>query len=110
MLMKQKCAQWLLVTLLLLGSLHLWAQNGVRLSMTFRNEPLPSVLLRLEQSSSYKFLFTYEDVSEYRVSGTVKDASFFQIVDFVLRDKPLHYTVNGKFVNIVPKSKASAPQ
>ena len=110
MLMKQKCAQWLLVTLLLLGALPLWAQNGVRLSMTFRNEPLPSVLLRLEQSSSYKFLFTYEDVSEYRVSGTVKDASFFQIVDFVLRDKPLHYTVNGKFVNIVPNSKASAPQ
>ena len=105
MLMKQKCAKWLLVTLLLIGALPLWAQNGVRLSMTFRNEPLPSALLRLEQSSSYKFLFTYEDVSEYRVSGTVKDATFFQIVDFVLRNKPLHYTVNGKFVNIVKGRK-----
>lgn len=105
MLMNQKCAKWLLVTLLLIGALPLWAQNGVRLSMTFRNEPLPSALLRLEQSSSYKFLFTYEDVSQYRVSGTVKDASFFQIVDFVLRDKPLHYTVNGKFVNIVKGRK-----
>ena len=80
MLMKQKFAKWLLVTFLLVGALPLWAQNGVRLSMTFRNELLPAALLRLEQSSSYKFLFTYEDVSSYRVSGTVKDASFFQIV------------------------------
>ena len=105
MLMKQKFAKWLLVTFLLVGALPLWAQNGVRLSMTFRNELLPAALLRLEQSSSYKFLFTYEDVSSYRVSGTVKDASFFQIVDFLLRDKPLHYTVNGKFVNIVKGRK-----
>lgn len=105
MLMKQKFAKWLLVMLLLVGALPLWAQNGVRLSMTFRNELLPAALLRLEQSSSYKFLFTYEDVSSYRVSGTVKDASFFQIVDFLLRDKPLHYTVNGKFVNIVKGRK-----
>lgn len=103
--MKQKFAKWLLVTFLLVGALPLWAQNGVRLSMTFRNELLPAALLRLEQSSSYKFLFTYEDVSSYRVSGTVKDASFFQIVDFLLRDKPLHYTVNGKFVNIVKGRK-----
>jgi len=103
--MKQKFAKWLLVMLLLVGALPLWAQNGVRLSMTFRNEPLPAALLRLEQSSSYKFLFTYEDVSSYRVSGTVKDASFFQIVDFLLRDKLLHYTVNGKFVNIVKGRK-----
>ena len=100
--MKQKFAKWLLVTFLLVGALPLWAQNGVRLSMTFRNELLPAAL---EQSSSYKFLFTYEDVSSYRVSGTVKDASFFQIVDFLLRDKPLHYTVNGKFVNIVKGRK-----
>ena len=105
MLMKHKCEKWLLVTVLLIAALPLWAQNGVRLSMTFRNEPLPAALLRLEQSSSYKFLFTYEDVSQYRVNGTVKDATLFQIVDFVLRDKPLHYTVNGKFINIVKGRK-----
>lgn len=103
--MKHKCERWLLVIILLIGALPLWAQNGVRLSMTFHNEPLPAVLLRLEQSSSYKFLFTYEDVSPYRVSGVVKDATFFQIVDFVLRNKPLHYTVNGKFINIVKGRK-----
>lgn len=105
MLMKHKCEKWLLVTVLLIAALPLWAQNGVRLSMTFRNETLPAALLRLEQSSCYKFLFTYEDVSQYRVNGTVKDATLFQIVDFVLRDKPLHYTVNGKFINIVKGRK-----
>lgn len=103
--MKHKAVKWLLAMVLLIGALPLWAQNGVRLSMIFHNEPLPAVLLRLEQNSSYKFLFTYEDVSPYRVSGVVKDATFFQIVDFVLRSKPLHYTVNGKFINIVKGRK-----
>ena len=47
--------------------------NDVRLSMTFRNEQLSSVLLRLEKSSDYKFLFTFDDVEKYRVNGSVKD-------------------------------------
>ena len=41
--------------------------NDVRLSMTFRNEQLSSVLLRLEKSSDYKFLFTFDDVEKYRL-------------------------------------------
>ena len=106
MLMKHKCEKWLLAIVLLISSLPMLAQNGVRLSMTFRNEPLPSVFLRLEQNSSCKFLFTYEDVNEYRVNGAVKDATLLQIVDYVLKGKPLHYTVNGKFINIVKGKKA----
>ena len=42
------------------------AQNDVRLSMEFNNEDLPSALARLEKNSSYRFLFTYEDLEPYR--------------------------------------------
>lgn len=105
--MKHKCKKWLLAVVLLICSLPMLAQNGVRLSMTFRNEPLPSVFLRLEKNSSYKFLFTYDDVNEYRVNGAVKDATLLQIVDYVLKGKPFRYTVNGKFINIVKTKKTA---
>lgn len=79
--------------------------SDVRLSMTFKNESLASVFIRLEKSSTYKFLFTYDDVNKYKVNGSVKDASFFEIVRYVLKDKPFDYKVNGKFINISMKRK-----
>jgi TonB-linked SusC/RagA family outer membrane protein len=78
--------------------------NEVRLSMSFNNESLAQVFLRLEQSSTYKFLFTYDDVDKYRVNGAVKNAKFFDIVNYVLQGKPLEYSVDGKFVNITLKN------
>ncbi|HRN15504.1 MAG TPA: hypothetical protein PLF38_00405, partial [Xylanibacter oryzae] len=74
--------------------------NDVRLSMSFNNESLAQVLLRLEQSSSYKFLFTYDDVNRFKVKGSLKNAKFFDVINYVLRDKPLDYSVDGKFINI----------
>lgn len=96
-----------------IGFLHIAAQpQDVRLTMAFDNEALPAVFLRLEQNSSYKFLFTYDDVQQYRVKGKMTNAKFFDIVDFVLKDTPLEYSVDGKFVNVTLKAdgKATASQ
>lgn len=106
--MRQRCLRGILILMMTACCLlSTWAQGGVRLSMTFRNESLPGVLLRLEKNSSYKFLFTYEDLEPYRVTGVVHDATLFQIVDYVLRGKPLSYTVQGKFINIVKGEKSA---
>lgn len=106
--MKQRCLRGILILMMTACCLlSTWAQGGVRLSMTFRNESLPGVLLRLEKNSSYKFLFTYEDLEPYRVTGVVHDATLFQIIDYVLRGKPLSYTVQGKFINIVKGQKSA---
>lgn len=106
--MRQRCLRGILILMMTACCLlSTWAQGGVRLSMTFRNESLPEVLLRLEKNSSYKFLFTYEDLEPYRVTGVVHDATLFQIVDYVLRGKPLSYTVQGKFINIVKGQKSA---
>lgn len=102
--MKRTTFLLLLLAMLVMAAMPSSAQNDVRLSMSFRNELLPAALLRLEKNSSYKFLFTYDDLSKYRVNGTVHDARFFDIVNFLLRDKPLSYTVDGKFVNITASS------
>jgi hypothetical protein len=84
--------------------------NDGKLTMTFKNEPLANVLVRLENSSSYRFLFIYEDVTPYKVNGKVTNAAFFDVVKYVLRDTPLEYSVDGKFVNINPKNKKTNPQ
>jgi hypothetical protein len=64
--MKKTVLPLLLTLLLMLTALTANAQNDVRLSMEFNNEDLPSALARLEKNSSYRFLFTYEDLEPYR--------------------------------------------
>lgn len=93
----------MLVTAIMALPAH--AQGGdTKLTMSFDNEPLPQVFLRLEQSSTYKFLFTYDDVSKYKVTGKKSNATVLDIVDFALKNTPLEYSVNGKFINITLKS------
>ena len=84
--------------------------NDGKLTMTFKNEPLANVLVRLENASSYRFLFIYEDVNPYKVNGKVTNAAFFDVVKYVLRDTPLEYSVDGKFVNINLKNKKTNQQ
>lgn len=103
--MKRTAFLLLMLLFSLVTTLPVAAQSDARLSMTFRNEPLPSVLLRLERNSSYKFLFTYDDVAKYKINGRVRDARFLDIVDYVLRNTPLHYSVDGKFINITKGNK-----
>lgn len=97
------------MVLFLLATIQASAQgNDTRLSMSFKNEDLPSVFLRLEKSSAYKFLFTYDDVQNYKVNGSVKNAKFLEIVDYVLKDKPFDYKVNGKFINVTLRNSKPA--
>lgn len=78
--------------------------NDTRLTMSFNNEDLTAVFLRLEKSSDYKFLFTYDDVQKYKVNGQVKDAKFMDIVAYVLKGKPFDYKVDGKFIKVTLRS------
>lgn len=81
-------------------------QSGdVHLTMTFDNENLGQALVRLEKSSSYKILFTYDDVSKYRVNGSVRDMPVLEAVKYMLQGKPFDFTVDGKFINITLKTK-----
>ena len=107
--MKRTVLPLLLTLLLMLTALTANAQNDVRLSMEFNNEDLPSALARLEKNSTYRFLFTYEDLEPYHVQGRVRNASFLTIVDFLLRGKPLKYTIDGKFINISKVSNTKDP-
>ncbi len=99
----RKILVFMLMLVVTIVALPAHAQE-TKLTMSFDNESLPQVFLRLEQSSSYKFLFTYDDVNKYKVTGRKSNATVFEIVDFALRNTPLEYSVNGKFINITLKS------
>jgi len=81
------------------------AQN---ISMTFKNEKLPSAFKRLEKATSYKFVFAYDDVNEYTVTGEVGESSINEVMAYLLKDKPLDYTINGNIVNIKKSDQSSA--
>lgn len=96
---------FILMLVMTITAMPLNAQNsGAKLTMSFDNEPLSQVFLRLEQSSTYKFLFTYDDVNKYKVTGKMRNATVLEIVDFALKNTPLEYNVNGKFINVTLKS------
>lgn len=73
------------------------AQN---ISMKFKNESLPSAFKRIEQTTSYKFVFAYNDVEGYTVSGEVSESSIHEVMSFILKGKPLDYSINGKIINV----------
>lgn len=75
-----------------------------KFTIEFNNERLPSVLKRLEKISGYKFLFTYDDVKKYTVSGSAKGKSIEQTLDIIISHKPLEYQIEGQFITITTKA------
>ena len=75
------------------------------ISMKFKNESLPSAFKKIEKATDYKFVFAYNDVSQYTVTGDVNKATINDVMVFLLKDKPLDYTVKGKIVNVTKQSR-----
>ncbi len=76
------------------------AQDNKKITLTFKNEKLSDALRQLEKASTYKIMFTYNEVEIYQVSGKVKDQTFEQALKYVLAGKPLEYTISGNLVTV----------
>lgn len=74
-----------------------------KITMEFKNESLPSAFKRLEKASGYKILFTYDDVSRYTVTASVKNQTLEGALKTVIGNHPLEYSVEGKYVHITSK-------
>lgn len=71
-----------------------------RISIECNNEPLPSVLKKIEKSSGFKILFTYDEVQRYKVTSSIKNQTVRNALETVLHNTPCKYTVNEKFISI----------
>lgn len=77
-----------------------------KFSHKWQDAPLSEVLRTLEKSDVYKFIFNHEDVRNYKITAEAKDNTVFQILDTILKDKPLTYKVDGIFIMIRSKQDA----
>lgn len=77
------------------------SKGSKTITMEFKNESLPSVLKRLEKVSIYKVLFSYQDVENYKSTGSLKGASIGKAMQAIIGSHPLSYEVDGNFVQVV---------
>ena len=102
------CIVFLLLALVSLPNQVLaQATNDGKITMEFKDEPIPSVLKRLEKESGFKILFTYDDVSEYTTTGSLKDATINQALKTIIGNNPLDYSIDGQFVTVTVKGQST---
>ena len=104
---------WLLLVLTVFNSNILGQQNEKRISLEFKNERLANAFKKIEDASGYKFIFNYEDIFVYGVTGSIKNKTVKETLDEVIGNKPLVYKIEGKFITIAlkpgsPEEKAKA--
>jgi TonB-linked SusC/RagA family outer membrane protein len=76
-----------------------------RFSITFKNESLSSALKKIGKASGVRVEFAYEDVNPYKVTANLKEVTAQQAVRTVIDNKPLTYSVNGKFIVVSKVAK-----
>lgn len=97
-----------LLTVLWTLSLPTAAQEkSDNLTLTCQDEPLPEVLKRVEELSGFKVLFTYNEVQEFKVTVSVKNASIKELLDSILSDftPPLDYRIRGNTITITRNTR-----
>ena len=92
---------WLLCFLLgTVTTIHAQGRSG-GITVVADDEPLPTVFKKIEKQSKYKFIFVYEDISQYRTTVRLKNVSVSEALNKIIGRHPLKYTINDNFINIV---------
>ncbi len=100
----------LLLCLFLTANLAAQPSGSQGKNITFRceNEKLHKALMEIErQSGYYRVQYVMEDVSPYTVSVNLKNANMDSAIKVLLRNTPLEYEFNDRFVQVyLPKTVA----
>lgn len=106
----------MLYILLVLTVFHanaLAQQNDKRITLEFKNERLSSAFKKIEEVSSYRFIFNHEDIYAFGVTGSIKNKTITETLNEIIGNKPLTYSIDGRFITIAlkpdsPQAKAKA--
>lgn len=95
----------LFLAMLLSLSLHAMAQEKL-ITLSFRNEPMSTVLKDIGVAGGKKINFNHEDVFLYKVSAEIKSQTVSEALTRVLAGTPLLFSVKGRFITVYldPKS------
>lgn len=84
------------------------AESGKAITYSCKNEKMANALRKVERLSGYyKVQFALEDVSPYKVTMKVKDATVENTLHTLLQGTKLKYQVKGRFIQVfvnTPKS------
>ena len=81
------------------------------ITIEFKNELLAEALKKLEKLSSYKILFTYEEVQDYKVTASLKNATILEALGKVLEGKPFIHSdiTDGKYISVKYQQPPKVP-
>ena len=97
---------WCLLLLCMFLGVAAQAQTGRRVTLSFNQEPLATVLKKVGDASGYKINFNTEDVQGFSVTAKVDNKTATEALDIVLKGKPFQYEEAGEFILIQRLRKA----
>jgi len=77
-----------------------------RLNLQFQNNSLKEVLQTLEEQTDFSFIYKDELInSKTNISADFKERLITEVLDNILQDEGLTYTIKGKAIVILPKDR-----
>ena len=80
-------------------------------TISLRNTSLERVFKEMKKQTGYSFVYTRELIQQTaNVTLDMKNASLRQVLDHVLADQPLSYSIQDKFIIIKPRTTSPPPK
>ena len=102
-----------LLAILILGftlqsvAVDLQAQNK-RLTLQFENASLKEILQKLEDQSDFSIIYKDESINAVdNISGNFKEEKVVDLLDKILQNTSLKYTIEGQTIIILPRNNPS---
>lgn len=88
---------------------EIWSQQK-KLDLNFGKMDLIQLFEKMQQKTDLRFVFNHEDVEGYTVKGSISGKTITEILDIVLKNKPLTYEILDDHIIIAKRSKLTIPQ
>jgi TonB-linked SusC/RagA family outer membrane protein len=109
-LVKTRCMNKSLTTLLLAWmTLASWDAKAQEITLTVHHAPLDSIFAKIEQQTSFRFVFTREDLAgSHPVTLSCKQAAIETVLPICFKDQPVSYRREDQFI-LVQKREIRGP-
>ncbi|MGM9713087.1 MAG: carboxypeptidase-like regulatory domain-containing protein, partial [Prevotella sp.] len=85
-------------------------QKQKEIRIEFKKAPMSDVLKKLQKTSGYQILFTYDDVKRITVEGPLVAKDINDALRQLFEGRPFAYTVDGKYVSVLLKENVERKQ
>jgi TonB-linked SusC/RagA family outer membrane protein len=83
--------------------------NAQRYTLNFDRESLASAFRKVEKNTSYKISYVYKDVEKYQVTAEIANQTIDQVMQTLLHQKPLQYSIHGKMIDVWRAAQKDSP-